>query len=250
MRIVLGLDSAKMTMVPNEDELNSEKNYYVYEWYIVDTGQVFYIGKGKGNRYKEKTNRHSIFKKIINSFACDVRIIHNGLSEYEALTKEEELFAVRENEGHVLCNVQTPNATNVFTVDEYTYMQAPEILIDRVDKHYFHITNPGYDIISKEKLLATHIKKQSSGGLDKLYIKEDILGQNADYKSIVQKYCYQVEQMIKEWNGKVYKSEAKSLKSIIIFGNIPLHTYYRYKEKGYDVYHLVDVLNYIESYNK
>ena len=27
--------------------------YYVYEWFIVDTNEVFYVGKGKGNRYKD-----------------------------------------------------------------------------------------------------------------------------------------------------------------------------------------------------
>lgn len=26
--------------------------FYVYEWFIVETEEVFYIGKGKGKRYK------------------------------------------------------------------------------------------------------------------------------------------------------------------------------------------------------
>lgn len=30
--------------------------FYVYEWYIVDTGEIIYVGKGKGNRYKVRKN--------------------------------------------------------------------------------------------------------------------------------------------------------------------------------------------------
>lgn len=26
--------------------------FYVYEWYIVETGEIFYVGKGCKNRYK------------------------------------------------------------------------------------------------------------------------------------------------------------------------------------------------------
>lgn len=35
----------------NEDDLLAD--YYVYEWFIKETGEVFYVGKGRGNRYKE-----------------------------------------------------------------------------------------------------------------------------------------------------------------------------------------------------
>lgn len=31
-----------------------EKEFYVYRWYYKDTNKTFHIGKGKGQRYKEK----------------------------------------------------------------------------------------------------------------------------------------------------------------------------------------------------
>lgn len=36
-----------------EDLVMERKKFYVYEWYNIDTNEVFYVGKGCGNRYKE-----------------------------------------------------------------------------------------------------------------------------------------------------------------------------------------------------
>ena len=37
------------------------KRFYVYEWYNVDSGEVFYVGKGTGYRYKRTENRNKYF---------------------------------------------------------------------------------------------------------------------------------------------------------------------------------------------
>lgn len=34
--------------------------YYVYEWYNVDTGEILYVGKGKGYRYKVTHGRNKL----------------------------------------------------------------------------------------------------------------------------------------------------------------------------------------------
>ena len=34
------------------------KKFYVYEWYNIDTNEVFYVGKGCGNRYKTTSRRN------------------------------------------------------------------------------------------------------------------------------------------------------------------------------------------------
>ena len=65
------------------------KKYYVYEWYIVDTGEIFYVGKGCGRRYKIK-DRNSIFKDIISQYTCDVRIIKYFDNEGDAFKYEAE----------------------------------------------------------------------------------------------------------------------------------------------------------------
>lgn len=67
-------------------------NYYVYEYYIKDTDEVFYVGKGKNKRYKDMSNRNKFFKDMYNSHKCSVRKVYNNLSEYDAFEKEKELI--------------------------------------------------------------------------------------------------------------------------------------------------------------
>lgn len=31
--------------------------FYVYEWFIVETGEIFYVGKGTGKRYQVKKTK-------------------------------------------------------------------------------------------------------------------------------------------------------------------------------------------------
>lgn len=47
-----------------------KNKYYVYEWYIVETGEVFYLGKGCRNRYKT-------FDKIYSSLFISKAIDKN-----------------------------------------------------------------------------------------------------------------------------------------------------------------------------
>ena len=66
------------------------RKYYVYEWYNVETGAVFYVGKGSGGRYKRVTNssRNIYFLRYYNKHKCDSRILFCGLTEEEAYLKE------------------------------------------------------------------------------------------------------------------------------------------------------------------
>lgn len=73
-------------------------NYYVYVWYIVDTNEVFYVGKGKGDRYKNIYNRNKFFKNIYDTHICEPAIIYDNLSENEAFIKEIDMIKYyREN---------------------------------------------------------------------------------------------------------------------------------------------------------
>lgn len=81
------------------------EEYYVYEWFIIDTNEVFYVGKGKNKRYKQ-LKRNKFFMDIYNTHKCDVRIVYDKMTEQDAFNKEKELIAYyRNNTEYRLTNV-------------------------------------------------------------------------------------------------------------------------------------------------
>ncbi len=48
-----------------------ENKYYVYEWFIVSTDEVFYVGKGCGDRYKKLSGRNKFFMDMYRTHQCD-----------------------------------------------------------------------------------------------------------------------------------------------------------------------------------
>ena len=78
------------------------KEYYVYMYYVVDTNEVFYIGKGKGNRaYTGKRNKFCEDMKNTHNWA--VKILDEGLSESESFELEME-YIKEFREGNRLTN--------------------------------------------------------------------------------------------------------------------------------------------------
>lgn len=78
-------------------------DYYVYAYIRLDTNTYFYIGKGRGIRYKRINDRKKHFKNILNKCQCVVELLYTNLSEQEAFyletkTIEELVF----EEGYTL----------------------------------------------------------------------------------------------------------------------------------------------------
>lgn len=86
--------------------MNSEK-YYVYVWYRSDTGRPFYVGKGCGNRYKQKgkTHRNAYFNNICAKHHCWPLIIFDEMTEEEAFSTEIEMIKCLRAKGYVLANM-------------------------------------------------------------------------------------------------------------------------------------------------
>ena len=72
------------------------KRFYVYGWYLSD-GTCFYVGKGTGDRYRERSRRNEYWINIVaqeeaEGRSVSVRILHGELTEAEALSIEERLI--------------------------------------------------------------------------------------------------------------------------------------------------------------
>ena len=69
-----------------------ENEFYVYEWINKDTGEIFYVGKGSGYRWKRKTasSRNRYFNRYVQKYPnCEVTIIDGGQPVYHFLASVE-----------------------------------------------------------------------------------------------------------------------------------------------------------------
>lgn len=79
--------------------------FYVYEWYVLETNEVFYVGKGSKNRYKQTRKRNKIFQKYYNNFNCDSRIIKTFINEQDAFNFEHEYIIELKSKGFAKANL-------------------------------------------------------------------------------------------------------------------------------------------------
>lgn len=82
-----------------------KSDFYVYEWFNVDTNEIFYVGKGRNNRYKDITQRNNYFKNYYNKYNCDVRKVKTNLNESEAFNLEIELISKYRETNQAKCNL-------------------------------------------------------------------------------------------------------------------------------------------------
>ena len=78
--------------------------FYVYEWFIKETGEIIYVGKGCNNRYKvRKHNR--FFNDMIRRFDCESRIIKHFENEQDAFDYEYVRVHELKEIGQCVCNI-------------------------------------------------------------------------------------------------------------------------------------------------
>lgn len=91
---------------------NSKSDYYVYLHRELN-GSIFYVGKGRKDRYKNKNNRSIAWKdKASNGYTSE--FYRENLTETEALEIEAELIITLDG----LTN-KNPDSKNLFTKEDY-----------------------------------------------------------------------------------------------------------------------------------
>ena len=78
--------------------------YYVYEWFILATGEIIYVGKGTRNRYKVRKH-NKLFNELIKRFPCYSRIVKTFETEKEAFGFEFEYVNELKSKGQCVCNL-------------------------------------------------------------------------------------------------------------------------------------------------
>lgn len=78
---------------------------YVYEWYNVDTNEVFYVGKGRNNRMHSMKNRNQYFLRYVEKYNCDCRIVKDNMTDDEAYQYEKELIEQYKKDNQCQTNI-------------------------------------------------------------------------------------------------------------------------------------------------
>ena len=90
----------------NDKNNEKSKNFYVYEWYYVNTEIVFYVGQGANGRYKDTSNyqRNKFFNNVVNMQKNNIasRKIYDKLDKKEALELENKTINELLNDGYTL----------------------------------------------------------------------------------------------------------------------------------------------------
>ena len=116
------------------------KQYYVYEWYILDTNEVFYVGKGKDNRVSSLRGRNKFFNDMHSSHECGYRIVKNNLSEKEAFDFEIYLIKhYRDNFPNYRLTNQTDGGEGI---SGYKMSDKERLHLSRINKG---VGNPNYN---------------------------------------------------------------------------------------------------------
>lgn len=88
--------------------MDNKKIYYVYKWIRLDTNRVFYVGKGHGNRYKDRSMRNRYFNNVVCKIGMEnirIEIIENNLNEADAFEREKYYIQYYRDSGHELTNM-------------------------------------------------------------------------------------------------------------------------------------------------
>ena len=78
--------------------------FYVYEWFIVDTNEIIYVGKGTRNRYKFRQH-NKLFNEMIERYECSSRIIKEFENEKDAFQYEHDRIVELKEKGQCICNI-------------------------------------------------------------------------------------------------------------------------------------------------
>lgn len=83
----------------------AEARFYVYVHRRADTGDVFYVGKGRGNRLNSHADRNRHWRHIVSKHGFEVEIVASDLTEAQAFRHEVDLIALHRVLGFALVNM-------------------------------------------------------------------------------------------------------------------------------------------------
>lgn len=139
---------------------NKLKDFYVYEWYIKKTGEIFYVGKGRGNRYNEYHNHAYVAEKIRELYETDVKFVAKNLTEEQAIELEtSEMTRILNKTSDRLTNRIIPLFTKrdngygrSSNTPSFEFEKSPHLYACEIDEHYFDVRYKSFDHVQLDLL--------------------------------------------------------------------------------------------------
>ncbi|POZ56557.1 hypothetical protein LYSIN_01340 [Lysinibacillus sphaericus] len=231
---------------------STAKDFYVYEWFIKETGEIFYVGKGRGNRFKEFHQRAYEAEKIRKNFETGSRFVATGLTEEQAIELEsKEITRILNETNDRLTNLQIPLFTkrsNGYDRSPSTptirFETAPVLYASEIEEHYFDILHRAFDQVQYDNLKAVVFITRN--------MRDEI---SVIYANNLEKYKDEVTNTLIANGNKVLKSKfAKSVTAWIYIGDDYVTNYNNDQEKALGelgrripTYHLIDVWKHLKN---
>ncbi|MGF9890833.1 GIY-YIG nuclease family protein [Priestia megaterium] len=227
-------------------------DFYVYEWFIKETGEVFYVGKGRGNRYKAFHEKAYEAEKIREMYDTDVRFVGKDLTEDEAVELEsQEMTRILNETNDRLTNRIIPFFTkrgNGYdrsgNTPSFQFEKAPTLYVNEIEEHYYNLKPQLFDEVNLENLKAPVFLNWS--------IDEQV---NTIYGGNVEKYLGETKNLLLKNGSKVLKSQyAKSTTAWVYIGDESVTKYNLVQKLALDrigrkipTYHLIDVWKFLKD---
>lgn len=130
-------------------------NFYVYKWFIKETGEIFYIGKGRKDRYKQIRKRNKKFLEVYSNNNCDTEIIEYFEKEEDAFKKEYELICHYKSIGQCYCNLDNGGKGGcnfVWTPEMREYYSKYNIMKSEKQRKRMSENNPMKNPVLRQKV--------------------------------------------------------------------------------------------------
>lgn len=155
--------------------------FYVYEWYVLETGEIFYVGKGCKKRCSSVSKRNQIFKNYLKFYNCSYRKIKFFDSESEALKYENERILEMKKQG--LCKANLDNGGNhfIWTQEMKEYKSIYNPMKSKEQRERMAKNNP----MKNKKTVEKVIKSKSKPIIynNKEYLNAKVLAKECGLKS-------------------------------------------------------------------
>jgi hypothetical protein len=197
--------------------------FYVYEWFIPKTNEIFYVGKGCRNRYKVRKHNKA-FEKFLKENECESRIIKTFDSEKAAFNYEYERINELWTIGQCKANVYKGGAGGTiawWTKEMREKYSKTNVMKSQKQRNRMKINNPMKNVEVQNKVKAYKQIKVVINGVVFNSKKEVCLKYGVAYETIdnwlkkgVNSYgekCHLYGKETKEYIGRYNKSSIKPI---------------------------------------